>query len=185
MNDLAVLFARGDSIYASFAVDVWCARRDAMRYEGPWPVVAHPPCRAWGKLRHFAKPRVDEKDCALFAVYSARCWGGVVEHPAGSLVWAACGLPRPGEPADDFGGWTLSVEQSRWAHGATKATWLYIVGCPAELVPELPPPRTGARFVENMHVTERERTPPAFAHWLLRLAIRCLPNPTAVQGLCG
>lgn len=174
MNDLAVLFARADSVYKGFAVDVWDVGRDAMTYEGPWPVVAHPPCRAWGRLRHLAKPRPGEMDCGLFAVHAARCWGGVVEHPAGSLLWAACGLPRPGEAADDYGGFTLAVRQSLWAHGADKLTWLYVVGCPPELVPDLPPARRGGRLVQNMDVCERERTPPAFAHWLLRLAHRCM-----------
>lgn len=176
MNDLAVLFARADSVYKGFAVDVWDVHRDAMSYAGPWPVVAHPPCRAWGKLRHMAKPRPDELDCGLFAVYAARRWGGVVEHPAGSLLWAACGLPLPGQVADEYGGFTLSVLQSRWGHGASKATWFYVVGCPLELVPELPPDRLGGRYVERMCRAERERTPPALAHWLLRLALRCLPE---------
>lgn len=173
MNDVAVLFCRSDSVYLSFAVDVWDRERDALAYSGPWPVVAHPPCRGWGRLRHLAKPRVGELDCGLFAVWAARQWGGVVEHPAGSLLWDACGLPLPGAGVDASGGWTLRVRQSRWGHGADKWTWLYVVGCPPERVPELPPDRSGGRVVERMCGAERERTPPAFAHWLLTLAARC------------
>jgi len=43
---VAVLFARADSIYKSLPdCDVYDIERDARTYDGPWPVVAHPPCR--------------------------------------------------------------------------------------------------------------------------------------------
>ncbi len=175
MNDVAVLFARRDSVYSGFAVEVFDAERDARTYRGPWPVVAHPPCRGWGRLRHLAKPVEGELDLALFAVEAVRSFGGVLEHPSGSKLWDVAQLPRPGDAPDFWGGWTMRVQQSRWGHGADKWTWLYVVGCPPDLVPELPPPRAGGRLVEHVCVAEREATPPAFAHWLLRLAIKCCP----------
>lgn len=85
MNSVAVLFARHDSVYKRIeSVDVWDIQRDARKWPGGMPCIAHPPCRAWGRLRHFANPRADEKALALFAVGCVRRWGGVLEHPASS-----------------------------------------------------------------------------------------------------
>jgi hypothetical protein len=79
---VAVLFAREDSIYKTMPnVDVWDAARNALNWQGGCPVIAHPPCRAWGRLRHFAKPVDGEKDLARWAVAQVRKWGGVLEHP--------------------------------------------------------------------------------------------------------
>ena len=77
---VAVLYARPNSIYKRLeAADVWDMERDARCWPGGAPVVAHPPCRAWGRLRHFAKPRPDEKGLALHAVAAVREHGGVLE----------------------------------------------------------------------------------------------------------
>ncbi len=192
---VAVLFARADSNYLAIpGADVWDMARDARRWPGGMPVVAHPPCRAWGRLRKLAKPRADEKALALAAVDNVRQFGGVLEHPECSSLWPAAGLPRPGESADAFGGWTLAVDQFRFGHRAEKRTWLYIVGCAPADIPPLPPRvgrpshvicmnrnRGGARVVVKGHplwrpevsVAEREHSPPRFAAWLVELARRC------------
>lgn len=103
-TDVAVLFARADSNYKSLdGVDVYDMDRDARTYDGPHPVVAHPPCRAWGRLRAFANARPDERNLGRLATALVREFGGVLEHPAGSTLWAAQRLPRPGE-RDNWGG---------------------------------------------------------------------------------
>ena len=90
MQTVAVLFARSDSVYKTLpGCDVYDMERDARIYDGPHPVVAHPPCRAWGRLRVFASPRPDERNLARLAVAMVREFGGVLEHPAGSTLWAA------------------------------------------------------------------------------------------------
>jgi hypothetical protein len=186
MSQVAVLFARSDSNYKSIpGCDVWDAERDARKWPGGCPVVAHPPCRAWGRLRAFAKPRPDEKALALFAVEQVRKFGGVLEHPASSSLWAAAGLPRPGCGADVFGGWTLAINQSWFGHRAEKATWLYIVGVAPRSLPDFPlsldlpshviasSSRSKRLRVPECGKAEREHTPPQLANWLVGLADRC------------
>lgn len=108
---VAVLFARADSHYKVLPdCDVYDMQRDARTYDGPHPVVAHPPCRAWGRLRAFANPRPDKRNLGRLAVALVREFGGVLEHPAGSTLWSAQGLPAPGS-RDAFGGWTLAAPQ--------------------------------------------------------------------------
>jgi hypothetical protein len=186
-SKVAVLFARSDSHYKTLPdTDVWDIERDARKWPGGCPVVAHPPCRAWGRLSHMAKPRADEKDLARWAVAQVRAHGGVLENPKGSALWADQGLPAPGQ-RDEFGGWTLPVFQMWWGHRAEKATLLYIVGCaPAEL-PTIPyvmgeathviansHRRQRLKFRPEVTKAEREHTPPELAAWLLELARRCV-----------
>lgn len=127
--------------------------RDAKAYDGPWPIVAHPPCGPWGQLRHLC--RLQDPTCGPRAVEQVRRWGGVLEHPAHSKLWDRCGLPKPNrmyefdrEPGvpnhpprfafgdsdvDAWGGRTYYVEQVDWGHCARKATWLYVVGLVSQL----------------------------------------------------
>lgn len=181
---VSVLYARSDSHYKEYPwADVWDAERDARRFGGGLPVVAHPPCRAWGRLRKFAKPRPGEKALALHAVEQVRKYGGVLEHPAWSTLWDEAGLPYPGNPVDAWGGYCVEVDQVHWGHVARKRTWIYVVG--AYTLPKLPAqPREATKAIRpntgsgEVCATKREReeTPPAFARWLLALAISSRPR---------
>lgn len=187
MLTVAALFVRADSCYKAMpGVDAWDIDRDARNWPGGCPVVAHPPCRLWGKLRQFAKsddPQA-ERQLAIDAVGRVRRFGGVLEHPAESLLWAACGLPTPGRAPDAFGGWTAEVRQCDWGHKAEKLTWLYIVGCHPDDLPALPlrgeatgvikPQRGVPRTFKIVTKAEREHTPPDLARWLVELARRCV-----------
>ena len=183
MMTVTVLFARSDSHYKLLPdTDVWDVERDARRWPGGAPVVAHPPCRAWGRLRHFARPRRGERLLATWAVRQVRQFGGVLEHPASSTLWPRAGLPAPGK-RDKFGGWTLPIHQQWWGHKAQKATLLYIVGCQPADVPRMPlvlgeashvvQSRKRADCRPHISKAEREHTPPDLAVWLVELARRC------------
>lgn len=171
---VAALFVRSDSHYHNMpGVDAYDFNRNALTWLGGCPVVAHPPCRSWGKLRHFAKPREGEKELTLWAADQVRKYGGVLEHPLGSQIRKAANLPQPGKK-DSFGGFLLGVNQSWWGHRAEKATLLYIVGCSPSEIPPIPYSLNYAETtVENLSRRQREMTPLSFAEWLVELAARC------------
>lgn len=190
---VAALFVRADSIYKTMpGVDAWDIERDARRWPGGCPVVAHPPCTRWSQMNGVVLSRYPHKAAEFawgnddglfeFALAQVRRWGGVIEHPAGSRAFAHFGLPRRGRAPDDFGGWTTEVRQVDWGHRAEKRTWLYIVGAHPDDMPPMPPSGEATalvmrmpdcRLVEIMSKAEREHSPPAFAEWLVDLARRC------------
>lgn len=189
-GQVAALFVRADSIYKTLPdVDAWDAARDARAWPGGAPVVLHPPCGQWGRLRTFARTDDAEKSLGPLAVRLVREWGGVLEHPAASSLWTHCNLPQPGAAADEFGGWTLPVPQYWFGHRADKNTWLYIVGVSPAQLPALPlvlgnapcqiarpgKRKDGTRKAGRPEITkaEREHTPPAFAQWLVEVARQC------------
>src|SRR5512144_3121993 len=78
-------------------VDCWDESRDARLYDGPWPVVAHPPCQRWTNFAALNFKRYggehnrpgNDGGCFRSALASVRAWGGVLEHPAFSNAWPA------------------------------------------------------------------------------------------------
>ena len=178
---VAALYIRSDSIYKSMPdVDAYDESRDARSWPGGTPVIAHPPCGQWGRLRGMATRNLPVKSLAVLAV---RRNSGVLEHPIGSTLWKHCRLPRPGE-VDKWGGWTLPVLQQWWGHRAEKATWLYIVGIKPHELPPIPFVMGAAEYVvttlkcdgkqrPELPRAEREATPPEFAKFLYLIAIKC------------
>lgn len=139
MKVVAALFVEtGGTYFGDESIEPWDAARDARLYDGPHPVVAHPPCSRWCRLAGLVEARWGHKrgedgGCFASALANVRRVGGVIEHPAFSDAWAAFDLtpPTPGggwTRADFFGGWTCYVEQGRYGHVAKKATWLYAFG---------------------------------------------------------
>jgi hypothetical protein len=187
---VAALFVRSDSIYKLLGCDSFDLARPARTFKRDKPIVAHPPCRAWSALKYFARPRYGERRLAIWAVLIARRCGGVVEHPKGSSLWKTMKLPLPQEAPDQWGGYTIEVDQFNFGHAARKRTWLYIVGTyDLPLAPIRPGQPTavchqpdGARRKKERPNTsgrlptlpqhEREATPRLFAEWLIEIAHR-------------
>lgn len=198
---IAALFVHPGGVYFGLPdVDPWDERRDARTYDGPHPVVAHPPCARWGRYWGGApwQPRGsfnlgDDYGCFAAALDAVRRYGGVLEHPEGSHAWRHFALntpPRNGGwvVADWDGGWTCCVEQGHFGHRARKATWLYANGVN---LPSLPWGRAPGDFVrlndgfhskderaravktgacQRLSKKQRAATPPAFRDLLLSIA---------------
>lgn len=181
-NDVAALFVDKKGPYFDMpGVDPWDVERDATKYAGPHPVVAHPPCARWGKFwfgstgPHYhggRKERGDDGGLFEFALRTVRRWGGVIEHPAGSSAFRAFGIPTPtrgaGWQRTMDGEWICQLAQSAYGHRAQKLTILLLCGgepiatnwsSPATTMP-----------VERMGRTERRLTPQPFADFLVALA---------------
>lgn len=159
-------------------VDCWDEIRDARLYNGPHPVVAHPPCGPWGRLRHMCTKQLAE--CGPIAVEHVRKYGGVLEHPAESKLWDFCGLPKSGV-LDAYGGITLKCEQVHWGHVCQKRTWLYCVRCWHAIYPAPLPEARAIKCVSRdakrkssklprASSFECRATPAKFAEYLVNLA---------------
>lgn len=179
--NIAVLFARADSAYKQFPeFDVYDIDKDAREFCKKMPVLAHPPCRAWGQLSHMANPREGEKQLAYFALAQVRLNGGVLEHPASSRFFKEANLPI-GMLTDEFGGFTIEIDQFDFDHVAHKATKLYICGIKRDDLPFLPEKNynsTDRSICGNVKGTkrctqyQREYTPILLIDWLRKVCLR-------------
>jgi hypothetical protein len=136
---IAALFVDPKGPYAALPdVDLWDESRDARKYTGPFPVVAHPPCARWGSYATGGpsapgKYRIGDDDgCFSSALSAVQEYGGVLEHPANSKAWQWYGITPPpfggGWARNIYGGWSCQVDQSHYGHRARKGTWLYAFG---------------------------------------------------------
>lgn len=136
---IAALFVEKNGCYFGLDnVDPWDIDRDARKYDGDFPIVAHPPCQLWTRFAHVNYARwggehnrpANDGGCFKFALDTLRKCGGVLEHPAFSDAWKAFDLPRPVNGkwinVNDF--WVCEVWQSAYGHKARKRTWLLYCG---------------------------------------------------------
>ena len=137
---IAALYVEENGVYAGLeGVEVWGVTRDARRYAGPWPAVAHLPCQRYGQYwsggpsARVRRVKGDDGGCFAAALAAVRRWGGVLEHPEASHAWPMFGLNDPPwcggwVVADWEGGWTCCVAQGHYGHPGRKMTWLYAHG---------------------------------------------------------
>lgn len=166
---VAALYVIADGPYFGLeGVDPWDEERDARVYAGPHPVIAHPPCKRWGRYwsggpNARVKRRMgDDGGCFESALAAARQWGGVIEHPEASHAWRVFGLGRPSRAGGwiptPCGGWTCCVYQGKYGHAAPKATWIVVYGLTQEELPELRwGPCRGQRIDPGYHSAEEAK----------------------------
>jgi hypothetical protein len=169
---------------------------DARKYNGPFPVVAHPPCNLWvnmaavnwkryGRQRPAWYPGGDDGGRFAAALRAVRTYGGVLEHPASTHAWAHYGLPTPA-PGHWTGfvwseitcgdGWVCEIWQSAYGHPARKRTWILYCGKrpPFELDWRREPGTHQVGWFDRNKPTvgkrEASATPERLARELIRLA---------------
>lgn len=137
ITTISALFVHPQGPYINLLGDCWTETRDARRYAGPNPVIAHPPCARWSRFWRADgsdKPGHDD-GCFASALESVRRWGGIIEHPEASYAWHAFSLGVPtvgcwsGVLLDArYPVWTTCVAQRNYGHDVRKLTWLLFVG---------------------------------------------------------
>lgn len=192
--DVSALFVESQGTYEGLVLDCWDEARDARNYDGPLPVVAHPPCQLWVNFAALNYKRYggghnrpgNDGGCFASALASVRRWGGVLEHPASSEAWPAHGLTAPngeGWKRTALSEWVCEVWQSAYGHPARKRTWLFYCGLTAPLEARWDRP-VGSHQVgwfdrnkPTLGKKEASATPRAFAEYLVELAQHStLPN---------
>lgn len=185
---IAALFIDPEGPYPTIAgVDCWDEQRDARRYPGSHPVVAHPPCHLWVNFAALNFKRYggehnrpgNDGGCFATAYHNVRTHGGVLEHPAWSRAWWFYDLPEPrgiGWTQGDTG-WSCEVWQSAYGHLARKRTWLFYCGVrpPLEADWRRDPGTHQCGWFDRLKPTlskkDASRTPMAFARFLVALAL--------------
>jgi hypothetical protein len=95
-------------------------------------------------------------------------------------------LPYPGN-YDEFGGFSICVDQFLFGHKARKKTLLYICGCSQDDLQLIPlrfdaveytvaskiKKKSGRRVKQEITKAEREHTPVDLAKWLIKVASNC------------
>jgi hypothetical protein len=186
---VSALCVERDSCYTRLSnVRCYTHWHDARTFDRATPIIAHPPCRGWSKaLRHLAKPPAGEMELGLQCCEWLKTCGGVLEHPAGSHLFNAGGLPPAGTTAGPLT--TIEVLQSWWGFPCLKRTWLCFSRIDMrQIVPPYTlhtPSRSGKRF-ESMTRKTRSHTTAALAHWLVNAArLTTIPSNDCVAPLAA
>lgn len=190
---ISALFVQEDGCYWNHEnIDPWDIKRDAMKFNGKGPVIAHPPCQLWGSLAYVNFKRWggehnrpgNDGGKFKFALDTVNRCGGILEHPANTRAFKEyrLGKPNKGQWTKSGNGWICEVWQSAYGHRANKATWLYYKGRkkPFDLDWDRPrgshqighPDKRGkTRNKPTLSKIEANATPEKFKEVLIALAI--------------
>lgn len=157
-------------------IDIYDKKRDAATFPGGVAVIAHPPCRLWGKLSHFVEiqplPQREEKELGRFCAKAVIENGGILEQPFDSELFYDMNLPSGGV-ANSLG-FTLELPQRMFGHYMIKNTWLFFSRIYYfDLEPFLPAIHgKPLKSIQRLSHKQREATPYSLAEWLIRQAVK-------------
>ena len=135
---IPVLFTQDNSNYDKIKLfDCYDIKRNALSFVGRIPLIAHPPCRKFSKLRGLSTAPLSEKKLAFFALAKIRQFGGILEHPRSSTLWLNGNFNLDGS-VDTYGGFLRSVDLSWFGYPARKKTMLYFCGITPGQLPAFP-----------------------------------------------
>lgn len=167
-------YYQGDDRFNPFDIS-----RDAFSYSGSGPVICHPPCRLFSRMRKFSTAPGCERLLAFYSVWMVRQYGGILEHPEGSALFKMFGFDLSGA-VDNYGGFIRSVDLSWFGFKARKRTYLYFCGLKPGELPAMPisfdaPEYVVARYRNTdkrrrvLPDGERALTPPAMIEYFYRV----------------
>ena len=164
---IPVLYVHSKSNYKLVdGFDCYDEKRDSLTYTGGSPLIAHPPCRNWSKLRAFSKGDKFESLYAFHALRLVRTYGGILEHPYDSMFWKIANIIAPGS-YDVYGGFSIVFDQRQFGFYTRKRTRLYIVGCKCSELPAMPLNFCAIeRKFENLSAKQRSETTLELIDWL-------------------
>lgn len=181
-----ILFASKDSFYFQIpGLNVFDEKRNAESVERKGVFICHPPCAQWSRLRYFSNFNSRLKAYGPWSILLVRKFGGIIEHPASSLLFKKY-LPLPGQPPDKYGGFSLKITMHQFGASYHKPTWIYIVGINKKDLPAEPlnfsvishsisnPGKRSA--LKEISKKERSLSPFPFIFWLVQVAMHIEQN---------
>lgn len=176
-QNVPVLFCQVNSVYNSLGCDVWDLKRNAFNYNLHLPVIAHPPCRLWSRMRGLSNAPACEKFTGIWSAFLVQDQGGVLEQPESSTLWPYLGLPLPGSKGK-LKGFSICVNQHWFGHPCRKKTLLYINGISEHDLPDIPLSFDAIEYQlgylsrhkspkKIIKKSEHSSTPILFAEWLI------------------
>jgi len=182
IKKIAILCAQRKSVYNHFTrlminshlidIEIYDKKRDANSFTGGMAVIAHPPCRLWGKLLPFVKIepllRIKEKELGRFCVNAVIENGGILEQPFDSKLFYEMKLPHGGM-ANSLG-FTLEIPQRMFGHYMIKNTWLFFSKIEHSEIEPIQPVIHGKplKSIQRLSHRQRESTPYSLAEWLIK-----------------
>lgn len=132
---------------------------DAMNFNDNRPLIAHPPCRLWSKLKGLSTAPQHERGLAYHALYLVYKNGGILEHPYPSDLWNQTGLLTTKLKKNHI---LLKINQGNFGLEIRKPTLLFINGLTHNQLPDYPFMENPKIYqkIENLKKDKRSETPP-------------------------